>query len=69
MATLQLVSSFEKITGKTLDAKERKLLTHGADEKDLVYSGLEETMISAYNEIREIKNKEYCRPTHSRICE
>ncbi len=57
MATLQLVSSFEKITGKTLDTKERKLLTHGADEKDLVYSGLEETMISAYNEIREVKNK------------
>ena len=57
MATMQLVGTLEKITGKTLDAKERKILTHGADEKDLVYSGLEETMINAYNEIREVKNQ------------
>lgn len=57
MATLQLISSIEKITNKSLDARERNLLTHGADEKDLVYSGLEETMIYAYNEIREMKKK------------
>jgi glutamate dehydrogenase (NAD(P)+) len=57
IATMQLLNSFEKSTGKTLDARERKILAHGADEKDLVYSGLEETMIAAYNEIREIKNQ------------
>ena len=53
---MQLVGTFEKITGKSLDARERKIITHGADEKDLVYSSLEETMIHAYNEIREMKN-------------
>ncbi len=30
---------------------------HGADEIDLVRSGLEETMIHAYNEIRNIKKQ------------
>ncbi|HRU61147.1 MAG TPA: Glu/Leu/Phe/Val dehydrogenase, partial [Bacteroidia bacterium] len=44
-------------TGKYLDARERSLLTRGADEIDLVRSGLEETMIFAYNEIREIRNR------------
>ena len=32
----------------------RMSLLRGIDEKDLVNSGLEETMITAYNEIREI---------------
>ena len=33
------------------------MLTHGGDEIDYVRSGLEETMIYAYNEIREIKRR------------
>ena len=57
MSTMQLVNAVEKITGKSLEAKEKKLLTHGADEIDYVRSGLEETMIFAYNEIREIKKQ------------
>ena len=57
MTNLQMLSSIEKITGKYLDARERSLLTRGADEIDLVRSGLEETMIFAYNEIREIRNR------------
>lgn len=55
MSTMQLVDAVEDITGKTLDSKHKKILTHGADEIDLVRSGLEETMIFAYNEIREVK--------------
>jgi glutamate dehydrogenase (NAD(P)+) len=57
MSTLQLVTAVEDITGKSLDAKHRKVLTHGADEIDLVRSGLEETMIYAYNEIRNEKKR------------
>ena len=55
MSSHQLLSAVEKIAGKSLDASARKILTHGADEIDLVRSGLEETMIFAYNEIREVK--------------
>jgi glutamate dehydrogenase (NAD(P)+) len=55
MNSNELVTAVESITGKNLDLKQRKVLTHGADEIDLVRSGLEETMIFAYNEIREIK--------------
>jgi len=54
-----LVDTVEKLAEKRLPEKERKLLTKGADEIDLVNSGLEETMIAAYQAIREIlmKNK------------
>ncbi len=48
---LQLV---EKESGRTLSKEERNMVAHGADESELVYSGLEETMITAYQEIREI---------------
>ncbi|MCB0633674.1 MAG: Glu/Leu/Phe/Val dehydrogenase, partial [Lewinella sp.] len=34
--------------------RDRQIIARGADEIDLVRSGLEETMIHAYNEIREI---------------
>lgn len=53
-----IINMVERITGKSLDQKERKILTHGADEIDLVRSGLEETMIYAYNEIRETKKRD-----------
>ncbi len=48
-----LVSTVERLTGKTIGQKERSVLTRGADEVDLVNSGLEETMITAYREIRD----------------
>jgi glutamate dehydrogenase (NAD(P)+) len=57
MSAAQLISAVEKIAGKSLDGASRKVLTHGADEIDLVRSGLEETMIFAYNEIREVKKR------------
>ncbi len=49
----KLVDLVEQKTGKVIAAKEKKLLTRGADEIDLVRSGLEETMITAYGEIRD----------------
>ena len=33
------------------------MVAHGADEAELVYSGLEETMIVAYQQIREVLNQ------------
>ena len=54
---VNLVSKVEKMTGKTIGAKEKDFLTKGADEIDLVRSGLEETMIMAYHQIRAIKKR------------
>ena len=42
------------MTGKRISEMERKIILHGPDEVDLVYSGLEDTMIGSYNEIRDI---------------
>ena len=44
-------------TAKSLGDDIHRTLIHGADEKDLVYSGLEETMVNAYQEIREIQKR------------
>lgn len=41
-------------TGKTISQREREFLTRGGSELDLVRSGLEETMYSAYEQISEI---------------
>jgi glutamate dehydrogenase (NAD(P)+) len=53
----KLIEMVEKTTSKSLDKIEKSLLIHGADEQDLVRSGLEDTMVFAYNEIREIKKR------------
>jgi glutamate dehydrogenase (NAD(P)+) len=53
-STGELVNTIERITGKSLTDQEKKLLSRGPDEVDLVNSGLEDTMINAYHEIREI---------------
>lgn len=52
-----LVDMVQRTTGKTIGLKERNFLTHGADEIDLVRSGLQETMITAYGEIRSVYKK------------
>jgi glutamate dehydrogenase (NAD(P)+) len=52
-----LVDLVERLTDKTIGVKEKRLLTKGADEIDLVRSGLEETMVTAYAGIREVWKK------------
>ncbi len=47
-----MLNTVEKLTGKSVSKKERDLLVRGAGEADLVDSGLEETMIGAYEAIR-----------------
>ncbi len=51
---VNLMNQLEKMTGKKATNKEMAFLTRGADEIDLVRSGLEETMITAYHEIRSV---------------
>lgn len=48
-----ILTQMELLTGKRADEKQRTLIMHGPDEVDLVYSGLEETMISATREVVE----------------
>ena len=50
----RILNAVEKATNKRFLEAERSKIVHGPDEVDLVNSGLEETMISAYNQIREI---------------
>ena len=48
-----ILSQIEGLTNKKVSQKEKEFIMHGADEVDLVYSGLEETMIAATREIME----------------
>lgn len=49
----KIVNALENATGKKISMEERMELTQGADEEDIVRSGLEDSMITAYHEIRE----------------
>jgi glutamate dehydrogenase (NAD(P)+) len=53
----EMLLAMEKATGRTLPHEESSNLARGPEEIDLVNSGLEETMIQAYHEIREIKKR------------
>lgn len=50
---MHILGQIEELTGKKVVDKERKFIMHGAEEVDLVHSGLEETMITATREIME----------------
>ena len=50
----KLVGSIERLIGKEIPAKDKQFLVRGPEELDLVNSGLEETMVHAYREIREM---------------
>ncbi|MDE0300446.1 MAG: Glu/Leu/Phe/Val dehydrogenase [Candidatus Poribacteria bacterium] len=47
-----LLKAVETVSGKRFPESEQERLTHGATEEDLVDAALEETMITAYHEIR-----------------
>ncbi len=51
----RMLGAVEQATGKRFAGPEVDHIVHGADELDLVNSGLEETMCSAYAQIREAR--------------
>lgn len=46
-----IVLQMESMTGRKMPEDEKQYIVHGADEVDIVYSGLEETMTAATHEI------------------
>ena len=50
---LQMAAMLEELTGAKVSETFRKAVGHGADELDLVRSGLDDTMRTAYQQIRE----------------
>lgn len=53
-ANRRIIDQLEKLTGKSVDERDRMMIVRGADEVDLVRSGLEETMISSFDQIYEV---------------
>ena len=47
----RILGQIEELSGKKVKENAREMIMHGPDEVDLVYSGLEETMINATHEI------------------
>ncbi len=58
----KLLKAIETRTGKGFTPEEAIEVTAGADEEDLVNSGLEETMIAAYQQMREAKARHGGKP-------
>ncbi len=56
-AQRQILSAIEKLTSRKLSDEDLHQLAHGPNEEDLVNSGLEDTMVNAYHELREIRRQ------------
>ena len=56
-AYLKLAKAIEEMAGKMFTEEKIRQLSIGADELDLVNSGLEETMNTAYREINETRKQ------------
>ncbi|MCU0646716.1 MAG: Glu/Leu/Phe/Val dehydrogenase [Gemmatimonadaceae bacterium] len=53
----RLLGAIEGATTKRFSASEVQTITEGATEEDLVYSGLEESMVVSYHQLREVRNR------------
>jgi glutamate dehydrogenase (NAD(P)+) len=54
----RMLRAVEKATGRLFTEDEHRRIARGADEIDLVNSGLEETMIGAYRQLRELMRQD-----------
>lgn len=54
----RMIAAFEKLTGHSLEDSTKAEIARGAEEVDLVRSGLEETMINAWKEILDTYNSD-----------
>jgi len=52
-----LLESIEKATGDSFSDEQKELIVKGASERDLVNSGLEETMVTAYHHMNGVKKE------------
>lgn len=52
-----LLESIEKATGDSFSDEQKELIVRGASERDLVNSGLEETMVTAYHHMNGVKKE------------
>lgn len=57
---ITLVKAIERNTGRNLSRKEKEEIIGGADEETLVQSGLEETMGTAWHEVRSVSGELGC---------
>jgi glutamate dehydrogenase (NAD(P)+) len=53
----RIVEAIENASGTSIPRQQRDLLIHGGEEIDLVKSGLEESMVYAYREIRDVMER------------
>jgi glutamate dehydrogenase (NAD(P)+) len=53
----KLLATIENATGEEFTDEERDALIRGASERDLVLSGLEETMVTAYHDMNRIRKE------------
>jgi glutamate dehydrogenase (NAD(P)+) len=54
----RMLMAVERATGRLFSQEEHRRIARGADEIDLVNSGLEETMIGAYRQIRDLMRRD-----------
>jgi glutamate dehydrogenase (NAD(P)+) len=57
MTAQTFIDATEQLTGKKFDERSRGFLLQARDELALVNSGLEDTMRTAYREIRDLKKR------------
>jgi len=56
-AARRLLEAVAQTTGKQFSEQEIGFYTEGPDEEDLVNSGLEESIVSAYQQMRDIQKR------------